>query len=238
MERYQKKYYQTSAASYDVKHMHADDEHFRSLDIIDKTCRDLKVRTVLDVGCGTGRGVRYLLDKGYDAQGVDPSEDLLAQARAKGIAPDRLVRSDGERLPYADASFDAVVEFGVLHHVRHPERLVGEMLRVSRTAVFLSDSNRYGQGPMMMRRLKWVLYRLGLWPCVNLLKTRGRGYIITEGDGLSYSYSVYDSYRQVMRVCGKVVVVPTQDGVAMTKDALLKSSHALLIGIRPNSARI
>ncbi|MCG3177277.1 MAG: Ubiquinone/menaquinone biosynthesis C-methyltransferase UbiE [Candidatus Omnitrophica bacterium] len=238
MEHYQKRYYHASAAGYDAKHLHADDEHFRSLDVVDKTCRDLKVRTVLDVGCGTGRGVRYLLDKGYDACGVDPSEDLLDEARAKGIAPDRLVRSDGERLPYADGSFDAVTEFGVLHHVRHPERLVGEMLRVSRKAVFLSDSNRFGQGPMMMRRLKWALYRLGLWPLANLLKTRGKGYIITEGDGLSYSYSVYDSYRQVQRVCDKVVVLPTQEGVAMTEDALLKSSHALLIGIRTSSARI
>lgn len=34
---------------------------------------------VLDVGCGTGRHVRALLDEGFDAYGCDPSEEMLAK---------------------------------------------------------------------------------------------------------------------------------------------------------------
>lgn len=38
-------------------------------------------RRVLDLGCGTGRHLRALIDTGYDAVGADASEDMLAEAR-------------------------------------------------------------------------------------------------------------------------------------------------------------
>ena len=36
-----------------------------------------------DIGCGSGREVAWLCDNGYPAAGYDPSEGLLAQARAR-----------------------------------------------------------------------------------------------------------------------------------------------------------
>jgi ubiquinone/menaquinone biosynthesis C-methylase UbiE len=38
--------------------------------------------------------------------------------------------ADGERLPFADAAFDAVVSFGVLHHTPDTRRAISEIRRV------------------------------------------------------------------------------------------------------------
>jgi hypothetical protein len=37
--------------------------------------------------------------------------------------------------------------FGALHHVARPGQVVADMLRVGAKAVFISDSNSFGQGP-------------------------------------------------------------------------------------------
>jgi hypothetical protein len=92
----------------------------------------------------------------------------------------------------------------VLHHVPDPRPVVAEMLRVARRAVFIADSNNFGQGPRPARLAKQLLHACGLWPLANLVKTRGRGYIVTEGDGVSYSYSVFSSLPQIRAACDEV----------------------------------
>ncbi len=73
-------------------------------------------RRVLDVGCGTGRHVGALLERGYDAYGVDPSPEMLAHARDH-------VGEEGRFLPWALgepvspalaewAPFDAILAMG------------------------------------------------------------------------------------------------------------------------------
>ena len=42
-----------------------------------------RVKTVLDLACGTGSLTWLLAQRGYDTTGVDLSEDMLAQARDK-----------------------------------------------------------------------------------------------------------------------------------------------------------
>jgi SAM-dependent methyltransferase len=42
------------------------------------------VARLADIGCGTGIATRLLAARGYDVVGVDPSEDMLAEARAQG----------------------------------------------------------------------------------------------------------------------------------------------------------
>jgi hypothetical protein len=107
------------------------------------------------------------------------------------------------------------------------------MMRVARRAVFLSDSNRFGQGAMPSRLLKLVLAKCGLWPMANFLKTGGTGYTLSAGDGLSYSYSVFDSLEQLQQWADRVVLVPTgQPEVYSWYAPLLTSSHVLLCAVR------
>src|SRR4051812_34823561 len=72
-------YYRQTAETYDETQVHPGDEHYESLSLIRALIGQLNVRSALDVGCGTGRGLRFLLEHfpDLDVQGNDPSPDLL-----------------------------------------------------------------------------------------------------------------------------------------------------------------
>jgi hypothetical protein len=82
------------------------------------------------------------------------------------------------------------------------------MLRVARTAVVIVDCNRFAQGSWPVRLLKLFLYKIGLWNAFNFVRTNGQRYQISEGDGLFYSYSVYDSYDLLARWADRILVLP------------------------------
>ena len=94
---------------------------------------------VLDLGCGEGRHViaAHALD-GVDAIGVDLSADDLATARerqedfaaAGGDALFALLVGDAVRLPFADASFDAVICSEVLEHLPDWQSALAEIERI------------------------------------------------------------------------------------------------------------
>lgn len=54
----------------------------RELPGLERRLRAVGARRVLDVGCGTGRHVAALRERGYDAHGADASEEMLERARA------------------------------------------------------------------------------------------------------------------------------------------------------------
>ena len=83
------------------------------------------------------------------------------------------------------------------------------MLRVARRVVVIADSNRFGQGSWPAKLFKLFLYKVGLWHTFNFVRTRGTHYQISEGDGLFYSYSVYDSYDQIAHWATHILVLPS-----------------------------
>jgi ubiquinone/menaquinone biosynthesis C-methylase UbiE len=85
---------------------------------------------VLEVGCGTGNYVRTLSSRiGCPCWGVDPSAEMLSQARAR--APDvRFQVGRAERLDYVPGSFDLVFSVDVIHHVGDRPRYIDEAYRV------------------------------------------------------------------------------------------------------------
>ncbi|MBW3615421.1 MAG: methyltransferase domain-containing protein [Actinobacteria bacterium] len=82
---------------------------------------------ILDVGCGTGIILEHLEPYG-PATGLDFSATALEFCRKRGAA--RLVQGQGERLPFADESFDVVTAFGVVEHIDDDRGAVAEWCRV------------------------------------------------------------------------------------------------------------
>lgn len=80
-------------------------------------------RSILDVGCGPGRFLGDLLDRGYAAYGLDRSPAMLRRAqrslRAQG-RPGRIIGGEVRNLPFADASFDCLVLTFPTPFVRDP----------------------------------------------------------------------------------------------------------------------
>lgn len=93
---------------------------------------------VLDAACGTGRITALLKQNGFLAAGCDVSPAMMAVARQRlawlGYRDVPLVESGVERLPYPDASFDAVTCIGLLMHLDADVRVqaLREFARVSR----------------------------------------------------------------------------------------------------------
>lgn len=231
----QRRYYRDIAEDYERDHVGIEDEHRKSLDYTSFFIDWLGAESVLDVGMGTGRGARHFKRRnpGVRITGLDPVEDLVKISRREGLDPGDAVVGSGYQLPFPDDSFDVVFELGCLHHVRHPERVVAEMLRVARKGVFMSDSNRFGGGRPFSRYVKLALYRLGLWSIADRIKTGGRGYLYDEGDGVYYSYSLFDSYEPVRAWADDVFFIPIDNnaparrfGTWMTP---LLTSHRLLL---------
>jgi ubiquinone/menaquinone biosynthesis C-methylase UbiE len=232
----QRTYYTHTAAQYDSMHANEGATDPAVTKYVHGFLQVLNVRSVLDIGCATAQGTASLQSALPDAFvcGVEPVAALADRALEGGIAPRfQLLRATGEALPFGDAAFDAVCEFGMLHHVPQPAAVVKEMLRVARRAVFICDSNRFGQGSFPARLVKLVLYKARLWPLYTHLRTGGRGYMITEGDGLFYSYSIYDSYDLVAAWADRIFLIPSAPGKATSWfHPLLTSSGVILCAVR------
>ena len=107
-------------------------------------------RRVLDVGCGGGRNLHYLMAQGYHCSGIDRDARAIEQIRrqaqalwrgacqprgasALGNTVDRFVVGEADALPWDDSSFDVVICSALLHFAddaAHFGRMVTEMWRV------------------------------------------------------------------------------------------------------------
>jgi ubiquinone/menaquinone biosynthesis C-methylase UbiE len=107
--------------------------------------------SVLDLGCGTGLVARAIARHASftgSVAGIDLSPHLVAAAtrlaEADGVSARVTFQSgDARRLPFADASFDAVVAHTLISHVNAPLAVLQEAARVLKAsgtlAVFDGD---------------------------------------------------------------------------------------------------
>jgi SAM-dependent methyltransferase len=90
-------------------------------------------RSVLEVGCGAGVDLARFARGGAVVTGIDIAGSAIELARAnfaqQGLSGTFEV-ADGERLPFADHSFDLVYAHGVVQYTADPKRLVEECRRV------------------------------------------------------------------------------------------------------------
>jgi ubiquinone/menaquinone biosynthesis C-methylase UbiE len=235
-ETLQARYYEQSVLSYDSMHNASEEhEHNLALQYIEMISNAFGLRTFLDVGAGTGRGICFLRDRGKEVRGIEPVAAMIEKAELNGVPKGLLLQGSGYELPFENDAFDAVFECGVLHHVADPGRVVEEMVRVAKRAVFLSDSNRFGQGRQLARLIKIALYKCGLWRASRYLQTKGKMYSISDGDGLAYSYSVFDSYDQLATRMQRIWLLPTGAEPLHRRSwvhPLLTSTHVLLCAFK------
>lgn len=122
---------------------------------------------ILDLGCGRGGVVELFWRDVKLAAGLDPDSPSLSEHRAPGMP---VIRGVGERLPFADSSFDLIVCVWVLEHLQEPQATFREVRRVLRPGghfLFLTPNlrnplmllNRLGKAlPRLQRRLVPRLY--------------------------------------------------------------------------------
>ena len=102
--------------------------------VVREAIGDVAGLAVLDLGCGTGRHSLWLASAGATVTGVDFSEGMLEEARAKpGAEAVRFLAHDLQQpLPFAAASFDLVVSGLILEHLGALDAFFAEARRVLR----------------------------------------------------------------------------------------------------------
>jgi SAM-dependent methyltransferase len=172
----------------------------------------------LDIGCANGGYTGALLAYGAaTATGVDPEADRIVQARERFAGDERLrfEVSDGERLPFEDASFDGVLLNEVLEHVESEAQVLAEAHRVLRPggAIAVMSPNRWfpfeGHGMKMPGNrvlrvpvpiLPWLPERLtrparrarGYWPGQLAAMVGDAGFEDVENESV---FPVFERFR-------------------------------------------
>ena len=134
---------------------------------------------VLEVGCGGGFALAPFITllEPLRLVGLDIDEELLALASRRLAASDHpveLVHGDVREMPFDDADFDLVVDFGTCYHIARPADALREIARVLRPGgAFVTETplNQLFAHPMRTRgrSLPWgssglaPLRHVGMW---------------------------------------------------------------------------
>jgi SAM-dependent methyltransferase len=108
-----------------------------------KLFREEGVRRILDLGCGTGRHLLFLLKKGFEVYGLDGSPNGLEIAKnwltEDNLSSELTCHKIEQKLPYEDGFFDAIISIQVMHHNLMKDILftVNEIKRVLKPEGFI-----------------------------------------------------------------------------------------------------
>lgn len=89
---------------------------------------ELKGKTLLDAGCGTGWFSRRAVELGAAVTSLDVGENLLNEVKKK--CESTRVVGDVTALKFKDRSFDIIVSSDVIEHTPDPGKAISEMARV------------------------------------------------------------------------------------------------------------
>ena len=106
-------YYETNAAKYHASTVQIDPSSF-----LEPLARRLTPgAAILDIGCGSGRDMRWFRERGFNPRGFERSPSLAEMARShSGCA---VIEGDFETCDFSGLSVDAVVMTGALVHIPH-----------------------------------------------------------------------------------------------------------------------
>ncbi len=78
------------------------------------------IRRILDLGCGTGRHLLFLLKRGFEVYGLDGSPNGLEIAKnwitEENLSSELVCQKIEYKFHYKESFFDAVISIQVIHH--------------------------------------------------------------------------------------------------------------------------
>lgn len=117
---------------------------------------------VLDLGCGDGTLLRYLMDhKQVHGYGLEIASDRILAAVGKGV---NVIEHnlDAGLANFVDNSFDIVIMSQTLQTMRYPDKTLAEMMRIGRECIVTIPN--FGHW-----RARWYLVTRGRMPVSDLL---------------------------------------------------------------------
>jgi len=118
---------------------------------------------VLDLGCGDGALLGHLIAKrGVSGVGMEVDDDRVARGVAADLDIVQADLDDGLKEWFGRNSFDYVVVSQTIQAIRHPERLLGEMLDIASEGIVTFPNMGYW-------RNRWQLGVQGMMPTTKAL---------------------------------------------------------------------
>jgi ubiquinone/menaquinone biosynthesis C-methylase UbiE len=93
----------------------------------------VEARRLLEIGVGTGRVARPLMERGVHVTGIDISPRMMARLREQltpAHTPPDLLLADATRMPFRDSTFPAVLFVHVLHLIPNWRQAIAEIVGV------------------------------------------------------------------------------------------------------------
>lgn len=160
-------------ASYDQKRYSGPANEYRQT-VMANAYKDLvgslKGKWILDIGCGSGRGVVAFAPEAEFAVGCDASIDMLRVTARKlsGQTKSALASAYAQQLPFVNNSFDVVTSFNFLHlfSLKTQRDMISEMKRVTKpggTLVLEFDNALHGLGVVGLYK-RWFRDERGTLP--------------------------------------------------------------------------
>ncbi|NIN01789.1 MAG: methyltransferase domain-containing protein [candidate division Zixibacteria bacterium] len=111
---------------------------------------DVRGQRVLDLGCGTGRYCVLLARRGAGVVGIDPSSEMLEQAKRKITPACRFELHKGtiDEMDFPDEHFDLIVSGLTFEHLAELESTFGEAVRVLKTGGRMAVSGVHPYWPV------------------------------------------------------------------------------------------
>jgi demethylmenaquinone methyltransferase/2-methoxy-6-polyprenyl-1,4-benzoquinol methylase len=185
----------------------------------------------LDVATGTG-AVAMELARWIAAPivGLDQSQPMIRRGiqRVAGAGLSRRIRfvlAQGERLPFAEATFDAVTFSYLLRYVESPAETLAELARVLRPGGTMAGLEFHVPGNQALRA-GWYLYTRAVMPAIGRLLSRSwyrvgrflgpsistfyRRHTLEEQLGMWRAAEIDDAQARVMSLGGGVVIWGTK----------------------------
>jgi ubiquinone/menaquinone biosynthesis C-methylase UbiE len=160
-----------------------------NLDLNRKIAENIKeCEAIVDIGCGTGDLIPYLLEKSRKVIGIDSSPKMLEEARKRfeGKADIRL--GEIEHLPMADCLVDYAVFNMVLHHLSDPSAGISEACRIMKSgaSLIITDFEKHSEEGLREkygdRWLGFTKKEMGKWTePLKLLLTGEKGFAVNSG---------------------------------------------------------
>lgn len=151
-----KKFFNRAAKSYDNSAILQEEVQNRLLQRL--TYIRHRPGTIVDIGCGTGKGIRELQKTYRDARvyGIDLAHEMLLQTRSRQrwFSRTRLLTADMEQLPFADQSYDMVYSSLALQWCNDLAATLREFARISRSGALLLFSS-FGPATLQELAASW-----------------------------------------------------------------------------------
>lgn len=132
-----------------------------------KKINEIEPENILEVGCGFGRNIRFLVDNKFPAEkitGIDISSTMIKQAKKYLVNKKvKLIEADIVNLPFRENEFFLTLSHGVLMHVapKDIDKAVREIFRVTKDYFICVEQNYNGNEYTFVHDYRKIFSRSG-----------------------------------------------------------------------------